>query len=290
MDPTVLSFGAEPSPSAVSPDPSAPASPPQESSSGPPPVSGEATPAPVATAPDTAAPPSSPASAGTPTTTPGPAEPDYRALYEQIAPEFQQQKQAFSQIQQLMALAQQQAAEEEASRAVQSRVEEAQRFAANLAPEDALAYMRRVTDAELARERQEKAAIAQSMQAQQQQLIERVTAPLYAQHLAETHNLPPEYAKRLAMIPDGRQMDAYLPLLKAEATKAAQDAKERADLLAQLDQLRRSVQAGQLAQNGAHVPGGVGVSPIAGQGGSVEAGSTAHLMSIPGVAEFLGLR
>lgn len=210
-------------------------------------------------------------------------------LYEQIAPEFERQKQALAQVQQLMAVAQEQAAESDAAQARQTRLGQARQVATNLDHDAALDYMARFHEQEIGQERAARAQQQQQAQWQQQAMIERVTAPLYAQHLATQHGLPPEYAQRLGMLPDGRQMDAYLPVLKREHEAAQRQATEMATLRTQLDQFNRSLQANALAQNGAHVPSGVGVMPtMSQQMNGIEPGSDPHLLSIPGVADFLG--
>lgn len=253
--------------------------------------------APVAASPDAAA---LPPLGSTPSPTApaaSPPEPDYRSLYQQSEQQRQQTEQEAQQLrafqqqfQQALAQAETQAQEQERAQAAQSRIDQAQQVAASLAPEDGMAYLRRVYDAELGRERQEKVQIAQQAQVQQQQVIERLTAPLYAQHLARTHGLPAEYADRLATLQDGRQMDAYLPVIKAEHAKAEQAQRERQDLLTQLDQLRRSMQAGQLANSGAHLAPGGGTNPALPQGGAVDWREPNSLFRESGVAELLGLR
>lgn len=234
--------------------------------------------------------PGTPAQPTAPTGNPLGAPPtDYRALYETQQSELQQARQFQQQFQQALATAQAQAAEEERSRQAQSRIDQAQQVASSLSPEDGFAYLRRVYDAELVRERQEKQQIAQSAQSQLQQVVERLSLPQYARHLAQQHGLTPEYEQMLAMLPDGRQMDAYVPVLKAQAAKAEQDRRERQDLQNKFDQMMRSMQAGQLANSGAHVAGGGGTAPVL-PGSQVDWRQPQSLLAEEGVAEFLGLR
>lgn len=243
-----------------------------------------APPIPVGVAPDAPASPSSSAQVDLQ------ALQDQARRYQQIAPEYEQQKQAIDQIRQAMALAAQQAREHEAAQAAQSRIDQAYDFAKNLSVEDGLAYVRRNEDAERASLRQEMQRIRQDGQMQTQAMFERLAAPVYARDLAKQHNLPPHLAERLEGLGDGKLMDAYLPTLLAEHKSHQTLEQKLQTALSQIDQLTRGQQAAVLAANGAHVPSGVGVLPVLPNGQQPEAGSDAHLLSIPGVAEFLGFR
>jgi hypothetical protein len=282
MDPVVAGAVAPPPAAAPSPVPGEP----QPGALGasaalaPPPTEG-APPQPGAEAPVAAALPPQPA------TPPGPPEPDYKAILAQQQQELAAHRAFAEQFQAALAQAQAQQAEAERAQQAQSRLDAATALAQNLAPEDGYAHLKRVYDAELARERQEKAQIAAQQQqaalAQQEQMrqaIERMTAPVYAKHLQQTHGLPPEYEQRLAAYGDGHVMDRVLPGLKAEWQTRQADAQKIAALQAQLDQFSRSVQAQALAQSGAHVASGVGVAPAAPLPAGVEKGSDAHLNAL----------
>jgi hypothetical protein len=295
MDPVVAPGAVAPPPAAAAPVAAAVPEPPHHPLlAGSVPVPQDAPPQPTEGAPPTegAVAPGAAASplAGSTTTEPvqpqpqSPDQPDWQALLAQQNAELQQHRAFAAQVEQAMAQAAQMQAEAERAQAAQSRLDQAAQVAGNLAPEDGMAYIRRIYEAELAQERQDKLQttqrMAQQYQAQAQAERELLATPVYARHLQETHGLPPEYEQRLLAYGNGRAMDMALPGLKAEWQARQADQQRIAALQAQLDQFSRSVQAQALAQSGAHVASGVGVAPVMPAGTGVEKGSDQHLTSI----------
>ncbi len=229
-------------------------------------------------------------------------EPDYRALYEQAAPQVQQYQQMWQQVEQAARQAEQQRQEEAAQAQFRSRRDTIYDTANRMPPEDAFQYIRRNEDQEIANLYNQIGQIRQASQQQAYQAVRQVSGPLYAQHLADTHQLPKEYAQRLAMLPP-EQMDGYLPVLKQEYQRSTQQqhqADQRyQDLLQRFDQLSRTQQAQGLMASGAHTvttetsaPAAV-VQPMA-YPNTVNPGSAESrnlLMSMdPRVAEMFGYR
>lgn len=236
-------------------------------------------------APDAAASPSS-----TTPVPPSPPTPQFTA--EQVA-QWQRESQQFAQLQQELrqfAADQQRAqAEANAQRESDERVASIYTQAANMEPEAGFAFVRQQTGLEMARLRGEVQRIQQQSQQQMYAAVAQVAAPLYAQELAKKHGLPAEYAERLAMLPP-QQMDAFLPVLQREHQQNQQIQQQLQGALAQIDQLKRSQQAGALAGQGVQTGAGAGVSPVSANPGNVSAGSRDHLLSLPGVAEAFGIR
>ncbi len=245
---------------------------------------------PTGAAPVAATSPSSPTA---PVTTPVAAPPS-PSISEQEFAESRRKAEQFDQlVNELRSLENQkrtQEAEQRRSQEVQSRLEMAFTTAQNLAPEDSMSYLRRVVENEVAQLHQERQRVAQEVQAQYMAAMEQMSAPVYAAKLAGDHKLPPEYAQRLMMIPP-REMDRYVPILKAEAEAAAKAQREYQAVLDQLEQLRRSQQAGEIASTGAHtVSEGSMTPPGGGSGSSLPKGTIEHLLSLPGMARIAGVR
>jgi len=250
------------------------------------PVAGATQPIAGMGAPDAAATPPS-----TPSTATQPAAPQFAP--EQVA-QWQQDAQRFAQVrQELQQLAQaqeRQRQEAEAERLSQQRIDAIYATARNMEPEAGIEYIRQQEGVERARLRGEVQQIQQQSQQQLYQALQQASAPLYAQHLAKTNGLPAEYAERLAMLPP-QQMDAYLPVLLQEYRNAQAIQTQLQQALAQIDQLRRSQQAGTMAAQGVQTGAGAGVSPVPGNpNGNVQPGSPDHLLSLPGVAALFGMR
>jgi hypothetical protein len=232
-----------------------------------------------ATAPDATAPPQLPAD-----TT------DYKALWESNAPKINQYEQAFGELRQLMAAAQQEQSERQLRTESQQRIDRVYQVAETMPPEDALRYIRQSEDQERASLHGAINQVRQQGQTQAWQMAAAVAAPLYADDLAQQAGLPREYAQRLRAVGDPRQMDAMLPHLRAEHAQRQEMDRKYQTLVQQFDQLQRSTQAGGLAATGAHTGGGTGVPTGTNGAAAVHDGSTQDLLSIPGMAEMFGLR
>jgi hypothetical protein len=214
---------------------------------------------------------------------PAPPEIDYRAALEALAPQLQraqQLEQTFAELQRQAALAQQAQAEQAARERATSQRDQIYRMAEQLPPEDAIAFIRRGEDQIVAEYEARVNQTAEQGRAQAVQIARALAAPLYAQHLAQQHGLPPEAAEQLAMLPDPTQMDAYAPVLKRQHETAAKTVgelkRQYESVLKELDQVRRGQGAQGHIASGAHAPaGGTGVAPTAAVG--EYAGSTAEL-------------
>lgn len=204
---------------------------------------------------------------------------DYRAALEALVPRYQQYEQAFGELRQMMAAAQQQQAETEFRTAAQQRIDRAYQIAETMPPEDAFRYIRQVEDQERAGLHQTIQQVRQQAQVQTYQVAAQISAPLYAIELGKRYSLPPDMVDRLQTIGDPRQMDGYLPALRAELSQRQQSDQKYQALLTQIDQLQRSQQANALDASGAHNPGNPGAPTITTPSGTFEAGSRDHLLS-----------
>lgn len=218
-------------------------------------------------------PPDAAAASATPQTQAPPADAvDYRAIVEQMAPRYQQYEQAFTELRGMMAQAEQQRQEQEARTAAQQRIDRAYQLAETMPPEDGYRHIRQSEDMERANLLNQINAIRQQAQQQTWQVASVFAAPLYADELGRQHNLPPDMIQRLKMIGDPRQMDSYVPAMKAElAQRHQQDAKYQS-LLTQLDQLQRTQQANAAQATGAHTVGNGGAPVIGNLPGGVPPG------------------
>jgi hypothetical protein len=205
---------------------------------------------------------------------------------------LQQYEQAFSELQRLAAQAEQQRQEQQVAETFRSRRDQIYENARNLAlsPEDQMAYIRRHEDQEMAILQGAVGQIRQQAEQEKFRAVAAVAAPQYAAHLASQHRLPAEYAQRLAMLPP-QQMDSYVPVLVQEYQQRAQQEQRYNEVLTQLDQLRRSQQAGVMVASGAHTVTNATPTPASNGHYQVEAGSREHLLgSDPRLAAMFGYK
>ncbi len=243
--------------------------------------------APVETSSTPDAPASTPSTPSAPETPTAPRHDDDPRLQK-----LQEYERAFADLQQMALQAEQQRREQEAERTFQSRRESIYETARNLAlsPEDQLAYIRRHEDQEVANLRAEVQRVRQEAEQQKYAAVAQIAGPMYAQNLARQHQLPDEYAQRLAMLPP-QQMDHYLPVLVQEYQQRQQQEQRYNEVLQQLDQLRRSQQAGAIAATGAHTVTNATPTPSSVQEYQVEAGSRDHLLGLdPRLAAMFGYK
>lgn len=219
-------------------------------------------------------------------TSPPPAPDPRIQLWEQNAPKLQQYEQAFNELRQHLAQAQQQQAESEARTAVQQRLDRAKQLFDTMPPEDGGRFLAQSYEQEMASLYGEIQRERQRAQQQVYQVAAQLSAPVYAEEVGRQHNLPADMVQRLRLM-DPRLMDAQVPMLKAElAQRQEQDRKHQA-LLAQIDQLQRSQQAQAIADGGAHTVGNGGSPSFTSPDGTTRDGSNAHLMRIPGMENFM---
>jgi hypothetical protein len=209
-----------------------------------------------------------------------PAEPqvDYLGLWNQAAPRLQQYEQAFGQLQSMMAQAQQQAEEQAARTEAQSRIDRIYQLAETMPPEDSLRFIRQSEDQERANLFHQINTIRQRSEQEKWQVASQIAAPLYAVELGKQHQLPQDMIDRLQMMPP-QQMDAYVPVLKAELAQRTKQQAEYQALLSQMNQLKLSQQANAMAATGAHNGGTGGAPLVTNAAGTFEAGSRDHLLS-----------
>ena len=208
--------------------------------------------------------PSPPPETGAPDAAPGPAQPEAQPEIttqltaaeqraQQAELEAQQLRQAFGEIQGMFARAEAERQEQELRSQAQSRLEQAYTVAADMDPESALTYVRRVHEAEqanLLRQMQENEVRAQQ---RLEQTVAQIAVPQYARVKGQELGLPDKYVERLAGVP-AHLIDALLPFVQ-------EFAQQETSFQSQLEQLGRSTRAGEMAASGAFNPSGNGAVP-----------------------------
>src|SRR6478609_729835 len=132
-----------------------------------------------------------------------------------------------------------QAIEQQAREAQRNQVEAAARSEAeqrrNMAyaqaqqmdPDQGAMFIRRFEDQERAQFDQRLQQTRQQSEFEKQQVVMQLAAPMYAEHLGQTHQLPPDLVQQLKAVPPA-QMDAMVPiLLTARDTRRLQRRRRR---------------------------------------------------------------
>lgn len=278
VQPPQSAFAPQP---AVAPQPTAfPGLPPQTVVTSP-----VAPPAPTAAAPtpSPAAEPQ-PAAPEQPVVQTPPIDPVQHQLFAQKAAE---RDQIVRELQQLERQRQQQAEEQRVTDDLARRREMIYQTAKNLPPEEMETYIRNQENLVVADLIGRVQQTRQQMAAEAQQMLMQVSAPLYAQHLAQQHQLLPEFAQQLAAFPP-QQIDQMVPIiLNAQRQELARRA-EVDQLRAQIEQFQRSQGAQAQVETGVHELSGAGGSPVVAPGeGQYQPGSIDHLLATPGLLELL---
>lgn len=167
----------------------------------------------------------------------------------QLERENQQFRGTFSQFQHALAQQATQAQRQQAQQQFEQRITDAQATANTMSPADGLEYMAR----------QQKAIVSdlfgvvdragQQFEQEKRQLEYTLGTPLYVKHLIQEAGLPAETEKRLMALGNPDLIRAQIPYFKQEHER-------NQELTNRLDQLSRSMQAGQMVQNGAGAVGG----------------------------------
>ena len=161
----------------------------------------------------------------------------------------QQQRQRDQQLQQVIAAAQREQAEQQERQASEQRRQETYQLARTMDPDRAFDYIQNFENQERARLANRIQEVQQMSRQQLEATVQQVAAPLYADHLAKQHNLPPDLHQQLRSVP-GPMMDVILPTL-VSAAQVREQAK------AQFQQQQLTQQAHQMQQTGAYTVGGV---------------------------------
>lgn len=199
----------------------------------------------------------------------------------------QRNQQIVSELQQLAAANQAEQARQKRDSETKTRLDAARVTASAMTPEDAFNYMQRAAEGELVRVQQELERERQAERAQMMLAFENISAPMYARELAQKHGLSSSYEQQLAALPV-RQMDSYVPSLKAAQERDKSLEQKYAEVVNQLDQLRRTGQANVLGTNGVHTPAPLGGPAPSSDANGAAPGSIEQLLSIPGAARVLG--
>lgn len=209
---------------------------------------------------DGSAPPPSGAPGQPPPSTDGGGEPEWSTRVtaaetraQQAETEASQFRAAFGELQQMAARAQMEQQQQQLRSDSQQRIEQAYAVAADMDPETALTYIRRVNDAEhqnLYRQISETEARAQQ---RLEATVAQIAVPQYARVRAGELGIPDTYVDELAAVP-APLIDAILPFV-------AKFAQQEATFKTQLEQLGRSTRAGEMQASGAFNPSGNGASP-----------------------------
>jgi hypothetical protein len=192
--------------------------------------------------------------------TDGSGEPDWSTRAQQAESRAQQAeteagqfRAAFGELQQMAARAQLEQQQQQIRSDSQQRIEQAYAVAADMDPETALTYIRRVNDAEHQNLYRQISDTEARAQARLEATVAQIAVPQYARVRAQELGIPDNYVDELAAVP-APLIDAILPFV-------AKFAQQEATFKTQLAQLGRSTRAGEMASSGAFNPGGNGASP-----------------------------
>lgn len=228
---------------------------------------------------------------------PAPAQPDHIPVppdqLRQLAQQAQIGAQLAEEVQRLGQAQQRQQQVAAAQNEAEARLEQAYQYAERLEPNEAMTYLRNFHRSERARYEGEIERVRSDEQQSARALLERATAPMYAQHLAQSNGLPPQYAQRLSML-SPYDMDTYIPVLVQEYRTAMANEQRYQELVNYFNQFNLGNLAQQAAQQQPAPPGGSNGSPLppipANLQNGIQAGTREHLLSLPGVAAAFGIR
>lgn len=172
---------------------------------------------------------------------------------QQAESEAQQFRAAFGELQQMAARAQVEQQQQQLRSESQQRIEQAYAVAADMDPETALTYIRRVNDAEHQNLYRQIAETEARAQQRLEQTVAQIAVPQYARVRGQELGLSNEDVDRLANVP-AHLIDALLPFV-------AEFSQQKQTWQSQLDQLGRSTRAGEMQASGAFTASGNGATP-----------------------------
>jgi hypothetical protein len=182
-----------------------------------------------------------------PTQQPGESQVDWQARAQQAEA---QQARIMQAIEQQAREAQRNQVEAAARSEAEQRRNMAYAQAQQMDPDQGAMFIRRFEDQERAQFDQRLQQTRQQSEFEKQQVVMQLAAPMYAEHLGQTHQLPPDLVQQLKAVPPA-QMDAMVPILLT-----ARDTRRQQQQWTQ--QQQASQQVSQMQQSGAYSVGGVG--------------------------------